>query len=296
MSLYPVINRHRFVALALAAIMAVAVTFLLAAPWPASGQQSDQEVPARPIGLTGTVSPEQVSLSWDDPGDSSITGYQVLRRNPAVDAKGAFHTVVDDTGSSGTSYVDTTVAAETRYFYRVLARNAAGLSPRSGLFRADVPPPDPDATRPGATDLGDVTSQEGVNHQDGSVNGASDRLDYFRFTLTAARTVELALRRQDANGDLYLEDGDGNGLSSSENGGDANESIAESLGAGTYYVRVAARAGGNNNYRLRYEISPAPEQSTPENSAASGSPAITGTAQVHETLSADTAGIADAKV
>ncbi len=295
MSLYPVINRHRFVALALAAIMAVAVTFLLAAPWPASGQNpADQEVPARPTGLTGTVSPDDVSLSWDDPGDGSITGYQVLRRNPAVDAKGVFHTVVDDTGSSGTSYVDTTVAAATRYFYRVLARNAAGLSPRSGLFRADVPPPDPDATRPGATDLGDVTSQEGVIHRDGSVNGASDRLDYFRFTLTAARTVELALRRQDANGDLYLEDGDGNELASSENGGDANESIAERLGAGTYYVRVAARAGGNNNYRLRYGTSPGPEQSTPENSAASGSPAITGTAQVHETLSADTAGIADA--
>ena len=245
----------------LAALLALAASLcvLLAVPWPASGQQSDQEVPAKPTGLTGTVSPDDVSLSWDDPGDSTITGYQVLRRNPAVDAKGVFHTVVDDTGSSGTSYVDTTVAAATRYFYRVLARNAAGLSPRSGLFRADVPPPDPDATRSGATDLGDVTSQEGVIHRDGSVNGASDRLDYFRFTLTAARTVELALRRQDANGDLYLEDGDGNGLASSENGGDANESIAESLVAGTYYVRVAAQALGNNNYRLRYGISPGPE-------------------------------------
>ena len=130
----------------LAALLALAASLcvLLAAPWPVFGQQSDQEVPARPTGLTGTVSAEQVSLSWDDPGDSSITGYQVLRRNPAVDARGVFHTVVDDTGSSVTSYVDTTVAAETRYFYRVLARNAAGLSPRSGLFRADVPPPDPD--------------------------------------------------------------------------------------------------------------------------------------------------------
>ena len=75
MSLYPVINRHRFVALALAAIMAVSVTFLLADPWPASGQQSDQEAPAKPTGLTGTVSPDDVSLSWDDPGDGSITGY-----------------------------------------------------------------------------------------------------------------------------------------------------------------------------------------------------------------------------
>ena len=280
----------------LAALLALAASLcvLLEVPGPVFGQQSGDGAPAKPTGLTGTVSTEQVSLSWDDPGDSSITGYQVLRRNPAVDAKGVFHTVVDDTGSSGTSYVDTTVAAGTRYFYRVLARNAAGLSTRSGLFRADVPAPDPDATRPGATDLGDVTSQEGVIRRDGSVNGASDRLDYFRFTLTAARTVELALRRQDANGDLYLEDGSGNALSSSENGSDANESISESLGAGTYYVRVQAQAVGNNNYRLRYGISPGPEQSTPENSTASGSPAITGTAQVHETLSADTAGIADA--
>ena len=80
----------------LAALLALAVSLsvLLAVPWPASGQQSDQEVPARPTGLTGTVSPEQVSLSWDDPGDSSITGYQVLRRNPAVDAKGVFQSGV----------------------------------------------------------------------------------------------------------------------------------------------------------------------------------------------------------
>ena len=74
----------------LAALLALAASLcvLLAAPWPVFGQQSDQEVPARPTGLTGTVSTEQVSLSWDDPGDSSITGYQVLRRNPAIQAKG----------------------------------------------------------------------------------------------------------------------------------------------------------------------------------------------------------------
>ena len=135
-------GRRPFLFLAALLALAAALSVLLAAPWPVFGQQSDQEVPARPTGLTGTVSADRVSLSWDDPGDSSITGYQVLRRNPAVDARGVFHTVVDDTGSSVTSYVDTTVAAETRYFYRVLARNAAGLSPRSGLFRADVPAPE----------------------------------------------------------------------------------------------------------------------------------------------------------
>ena len=67
-------------------------------------------MPAKPTGLTGTVSSEAVSLSWNDPGDASITGYQVLRRNPEVDAKGVFQTIADDTGSADTSYADTTVA------------------------------------------------------------------------------------------------------------------------------------------------------------------------------------------
>ena len=49
-----------------------------------------------------------------------------------------------------------------------------------------------------------------------SVNGTSDLVDYYRFTVTATREVGLGLRQQDANGDLYLEDEDGNGLYSSE--------------------------------------------------------------------------------
>ena len=292
----------------LAALLALAVSLsvLLAAPWPASGQQSDQEVPAKPTGLTGIVSTEQVSLSWDDPGDSSITGYQVLRRNPAVDAKGVFHTVVDDTGSSGTSYVDTTVAAETRYFYRVLARNAAGLSSRSGLFRADVPSPDPDATRAGATDLGDITSQDTWTFRADSVDGTSDLVDYYSFTLTAPKEVGLGLRRQDADGDLYLEDGDGTVLYRGEGAGSASESITETVSSGTYYVRVEAQESGSNEYRLRYRVSAAAQGQqepdgeeeptpTPEpNSAATGLPDITGIVRVEETLTTDSSGISDA--
>ena len=67
-----------------------------------------------------------MTITWSDPGDSGITGCQVLRRNPEVHDLQVFETIDDDTGSSGTSYTDTGVAAETRYFYLVKARNAHG--------------------------------------------------------------------------------------------------------------------------------------------------------------------------
>ena len=50
-----------------------------------------------------------------------------------------FHTIENDTGSSGTSYTDTGVAAETRYVYRIKAINNHGLSERSSWFDADTP-------------------------------------------------------------------------------------------------------------------------------------------------------------
>ena len=99
-----------------------------------------QEPPAKPAGLTGTVAYDAVSLTWDDPDDASITGYQILRRNRVVDAPGKFQVHVDDTGSSATSYVDRDVTPETRYVYRIKARNAGGLGGRSGFFNADTPP------------------------------------------------------------------------------------------------------------------------------------------------------------
>ena len=96
-------------------------------------------VPARPTGLTGTVSHDDVSLIWDDPQDASITSYQILRRDRSKHAQGNFEIHVDDTGSADTSYTDTDVEAGARYVYRIKARNAAGLSPRSGYLDANVP-------------------------------------------------------------------------------------------------------------------------------------------------------------
>ena len=89
---------------------------------PALAQNSVPAAPARPTATT--VSHESVTLSWADPSDTSITGYQVLRRNRDTDDPGDFTVIEDDTGDAGTTYTDSGVAASTRYTYRVKARNS----------------------------------------------------------------------------------------------------------------------------------------------------------------------------
>ena len=101
-------------------------------------------VPDQPTGLDATATHDSVTLTWDDPGDDSITGYVILRRLPGVDPEGQFDELVADTGTDATSYTDGTVAAENRYTYRIKAINQYGASERSRWYHIDTPAaPDP---------------------------------------------------------------------------------------------------------------------------------------------------------
>ena len=109
-------------------------------------------VPAMPMGLSAAlVSHDSVDLIWDDPGDSSITGYEVLRRNRDGDEHGdgegptEFAVVVEDTGSAAVSFTDTPLSPSTRYVYRVKARNAAGLGRQSSYLNVETPAEPDDA-------------------------------------------------------------------------------------------------------------------------------------------------------
>ena len=97
------------------------------------------EPPAMPTGLSATASHDSVTLTWDDPGDESITGYVILRRVRENDVGGDFSELVADTGTAATTYTDDTVAASTTYTYRIKANNGAGTSERSRWFHIDVP-------------------------------------------------------------------------------------------------------------------------------------------------------------
>ncbi len=102
--------------------------------------------PATPTGLSAqSVAHDSMALTWDDPGDGSITGYQVFRRSVDGDEYGdgqgapEFVPVTDDTASATTAYTDTSVTARIKYVYRIKARNAAGLSGRSTYLNVETP-------------------------------------------------------------------------------------------------------------------------------------------------------------
>ena len=100
-------------------------------------QQRSETTPGAPAGLLALATSEQVSLEWDDPGDDSITGYQVWRGpNPS-----GLQVLVADTGSADNRYVDDTVATETTYHYAINAINGAGTGQRSGTASTTTPAP-----------------------------------------------------------------------------------------------------------------------------------------------------------
>ena len=91
--------------------------------------------PPAPQNLAATATHNSVTLSWTAPDDSTVTGYQVLRRRPNHGETGLL-VHVSDTGSTATTYTDSAVQASTRYVYRVKAINAAGVGPFSNRVTA----------------------------------------------------------------------------------------------------------------------------------------------------------------
>ena len=98
-------------------------------PWSATEEIAVAQTPppAKPAGLITAASHDSVLLSWDNPDDDTITGYQVLR-GPDADN---LTVLTDDTGDANASYTDSSAVEQTTYVYAVRARNARGLSPQS---------------------------------------------------------------------------------------------------------------------------------------------------------------------
>ena len=76
-------------------------------------------------------------MTWEMSSDSNLSGYKIVRRVP----KGEFVTVVADTGSTDTTYTDTSapMTAGTTYIYRAIALNEYGESMSSNRARVRVP-------------------------------------------------------------------------------------------------------------------------------------------------------------
>ena len=128
-------------------------------PWTATAtKRVKNHPPAEPTGLTAAwVGHDRLTLTWEDPQDANITGYRVLRGPDA----GSLSTIETDTGSASTEYTDATVAAETTYFYAVLALSSDGDGPQSSAISATTPAAPPPAEPPPAEPTGLTAAQVG---------------------------------------------------------------------------------------------------------------------------------------
>ena len=62
-----------------------------------SNEARVQLPPAAPRRLLGAAASDLVLLSWADPGDDSVTGYRILRRQAIADVASDFVTLAEDT-------------------------------------------------------------------------------------------------------------------------------------------------------------------------------------------------------
>ncbi|MDE2991715.1 MAG: fibronectin type III domain-containing protein [Chloroflexota bacterium] len=101
------------------------------APGGVGGPASDEEsatplgaIPAKPAGFTATAGDKQVTLSWTDPGNASITKWQ-YRRKAGSGEYGAW-TDVPNGGATTTTHTVTDLINGTSYAFQVRAINASG--------------------------------------------------------------------------------------------------------------------------------------------------------------------------
>ena len=149
-----------------------------------------------PPGLRATATRNSVTLSWEDPEDSAITGYRILR---SVDW-GLETTLARSVSDAATSYVDRLVSASTAYAYRVQAVRDGRADPASRyvmvLTPSGVSPPT-GVSEPSGRDLPAGTDTTGRIEVGGTVSGSiatSDDRDWFAVDLTAGEDYFIRLR------------------------------------------------------------------------------------------------------
>ena len=217
-----------------------------------------------------------VELTWDAPQDATVTGYRIERRptggSPSDQQRSDGsprdnHTLVEDTGSADTSYTDNTAQEGVGYEYRVSARNEAGAGAESDWVNAE------EATAPNSPATGartiSGTAQVGETlTADTSDIADADGLDDVSFTYQwLADDTEIA------------------GATSS------TYTLTDSEESKVITVQVSFTDDADNEETLTSAATAA--VAAKPNSPATGTPAISGTAQVGETLTANTSGVAD---
>ena len=131
--------------------------------------------------------------------------------------------------------------------------STAGTPPSATLSVVDNDPADQDHIKAGAADLGTLAPEDAAGSTADSVNGVSDKVDYYTFTLSQPARIGLTLSGLQHDADLVLERASGAVVASSTTTGTTDEGIELAIAAGQWYVRVVARARATNGYVLGYD-------------------------------------------
>lgn len=97
----------------------------------AAAPSADKAAPATPQNLKAEVRDSSLNISWDSTPD---TLRYILKRSTSID--GTYTELSPDQDITGTSYLDTGLANETPYYYKISAFNAAGESVESAPLMA----------------------------------------------------------------------------------------------------------------------------------------------------------------
>ena len=200
-----------------------------------------------PSGLEVALVDGRVTLTWTAPAEdpASVTGYEVLRRDPNRDAIGDFP-VSMSTGSTGTRYVDETAnEAGEGYTYRVKALRGSEKSARSSYARIDLPGDyEPPGSRPDPANLAPTGLT--AEADDGGVDLAWDRPASDSDTVTG-----YAMERAQGEGDFSQLVADT---------GSTNTSYADATAvAGTAYRYRVAALRGTDRSQWSSEVPVTPE-------------------------------------
>ena len=255
--------------------------------------------PSRPYGLTATVSGSAVVLTWNPPvGFSYLYDYQILRNRPELGETEPI--VYVDTGTEETTYTDTDVEPGVLYVYRVKAANYFN---RLSQASEPVEIRTPESLTRAATDALTASIHDARERHDGEnsftfelrlsetpePDFSYEALRDHAFTATGG-TVTKA-RRIEPPGNVRWE-------ITVEPSSDADVTIVLPVTTDCDDQGAICTEDGR---MLSAEVTltvvgpvEEEEQTPPQNNPATGAPAINGTAQVGQTLTAITTGITDA--
>ena len=188
-------------------------------------------VPSAPTGLTTyQVAHDSVTISWTTPSQGSVTGYRILRGTDS----NSLSAIVQNTDSTATEYTDSTVTAETTYYYAVLALSAEGNGAQSAAVSATTPAAPQQATAPdlrlSSTAAGQLTISWDAPDPTPS--------DY-----------RIVWAKQDLDFPSYTAANEANRGNEYPSGDDTSITITGLSGGSTFKVKARARytSGGDNN-------------------------------------------------